>query len=333
MELFKPSSNGASTMARHLTPGERDLLAEWLAAGHSLADIARALDRDPSTIFRELQRNGCCGGYHATAAQRRCDTRQREAHRKRRKLLQPEIRKYVIKALQQEWSPDEIAGRLRRDFSADSRRRVSAQTIYHWIRHDRGRVYRPHLRRCGKVRHRRTPSQPRPGLEQRPAVINERARCGDWEGDTIVSAGHVSASLLTLVERLTGYTLILPIPKRKAEVVKQAIIRRMRSLPPALRRSLTFDNGPEFSDWQTLADMLQLDVFFAHPHCPWERGTNENTNGLIRQYFPKGTRFDAISRSAAQQVQEKLNNRPRKRLQYQTPNEVLRQHCCRAIQT
>ena len=319
-------------MARHLTPRERDLLAEWLAAGCSRADIARALGRDPSTIFRELQRNSC-GCYHATDAQRRCDVRQREAHRKRRKLLQPEIRKYVIEALEQEWSPDEIAGRLRRDFPADSRRRVSAQTIYRWIRHDRGRVYRPHLRRRSKVRRRRTPSPPRPGLEQRPAVINERARCGDWEGDSIVSAGHVSASLVTLVERQTGYTQILLVPKRKAEVVEQAIVRRMRSLQPGLRRSLTFDNGPEFSAWQTLADALQLEVYFAHPRCPWERGTNENTNGLIRQYFPKGTRFDEISRFSTQQVQDKLNNRPRKRLNYQTPNEVFSQHCYRAIQT
>jgi len=319
-------------MARHLTPGERDLLAEWLAAGSSQADIARALGRDPSTIFRELRRNSC-GCYHATDAQRRCDARQREAHRKRRKLLQPEIRQFVIEALEQEWSPDEIAGRLRHDFPADSRRRVSAQTIYRWIRQDRGREYRQRLRRRGKVRRRRTPGQPRPGLEQRPAVINQRARCGDWEGDSIVSAGHVSASLITLVERQTGYAQILLIPKRQAEIVEQAIVRRMRSLPPELRRSLTFDNGPEFSAWQTLADTLQLEVYFAHPRSPWERGTNENTNGLIRQYFPKGTRFDEISRVSTQQVQDKLNNRPRKRLNYQTPNEVFRQHCCRAIQT
>lgn len=319
-------------MARHLTSGERDLIAEWLAAGHSQAEIARALNRDPSTIYHERKRNSCGSGYHATEAKRKCDERQREAHRNRRKLQCPEIRKRVVEGLKQDWSPDQIAGRLRRDFPDDSRRRVSHQTIYNWIHHDRGRVHRPRLRRQGKVRRQRS-AKPRPGLEQRPVEINERLRYGDWEGDLIVSAGHVSAALITLVERLTGYTEIMLIPRRQAEIVAQAIVRRMQRWPPHMLRSVTFDNGTEFSAWQMLVDALHLDVFFTHPHSPWERGTNENTNGLIRQDFPKGTRFDIFSRSAVQHVQDKLNHRPRKRLNYQTPHEVFSQQCCRVIQT
>jgi IS30 family transposase len=319
-------------MANHLTSWERDLLAEWLAEGISKADIARALGRNRSTIYNELKRNSCGSGYHATEAQRRCDARQTESHRKRRKLLSPEIRARVIQGLQQEWSPDEIAGRLRRDFPEDSGRRVSHQTIYRWIRQDRGREYRSHLRRHGK-RRRPTPPAPRPGVKDRPAEINERVRCGDWEGDLIVSAGHVHAALITLVERQTGYTEIMLVPCRQAAIVGSAIVRRMRKLPPHVRRSLTFDNGKEFSGWQALAESLQLEVYFAHPHSPWERGTNENTNGLIRQYFSKGTRFDNTTPLLVQYVQDKLNDRPRKRLNYQTPNEVFSQHRCRAIQT
>jgi IS30 family transposase len=326
MKLFNASSNGASTMARHLTSWERDLLAQWLALGISKADIARALGRDPSTIFCERQRNSCGSGYHAIEAQRKCDARQAEARRKRRKMLNR-----VIAGLQQEWSPDQIAGRLRRDFPGDSRRQVSHQTIYHWIRHGRGREYRHHLRRQGK--RRRPPPTPRPNVKDRPPEINERLRCGDWEGDLIVSAGHVQAALLTLVERQTGYTEIVLIPGRRAEIVNQAIVQRLRQLPPHLRRSMTFDNGSEFSGWQALAKALQLEVYFAHPHSPWERGTNENTNGLIRQYFNKGTRFDSTTPLIVEYIQNKLNDRPRKRLNYQTPDEVFRQQRCRAIQT
>lgn len=319
-------------MANHLTPGERDRIAEWLAEGLSKTKIAWALGRDPSTIRRECRRNSGGSGYHATEAQRKCDARQCEAHRKRRKMLSPEIRACVIKGLSQEWSPDQIAGRLRRDFPGDSRRYVSHQTIYSWLR-QRGREYRHHLRRHGKGRRRPPPTEPRPGLEQRGVEINERLRCGDWEGDLVVSAGHVPAAIITLVERQTGYTEMIPIPRRKADVVGPAIVERLRQLPPHVRRSLTFDNGSEFSDWKTLTETLQLEVFFAHPHSPWERGTNENTNGLIRQFFDKGTRFDSVSPLIVQFIQDKLNDRPRKRLNYQTPNEVFRQQCCRAIQT
>jgi len=303
----------------------------WLAQGISKAKIAWALGRDPSSISREIERNSCGSGYHAIEAQRKCDARQCEAHRKRRKMLCPEIRARVIAGLQQEWSPDQIAGRLRRDFPGDSRRQVSHQTIYAWIRHGRGGEYAHHLRRHGK--RRRPPPTPRPNVKDRPAEINERLHCGHWEGDLIVSAGHVQAGLLTLVERQTGYTEIVLIPRRRAEIVNQAIVRRLRTWPPQLHRSLTFDNGSEFSGWKALTEALQLEVYFAHPHSPWERGTNENTNGLIRQYYHKGTRFDSTTPLIVQYIQDKLNDRPRKRLNYQTPNEVFRQQRYRAIQT
>lgn len=320
-------------MASHLTPGDRDLIAEWLAQGISKAEIARALGRNPSTIYRERQRNSCGSGYHATEAQRRCAARHAQARRKRRKLLDPEIRARVTKGLYQEWSPDQIAGRLRREFPGDSRRQVSRQAIYNWIHHDGGREYRPYLRRHGKRRRPRPPAQPRPGVKDRPPEINERLECGHWEGDLIVSAGYGHAALITLVERQTGYTEMMLVPCRQAAVVGQAIVERMRTLPRHVRRSVTVDNGKEFNGWQAWAKTLQLEVYFAHPHSPWERGTNENTNGLIRQDFPKGTRFDSTTEFLVRYVQDQLNGRPRKRLDYQTPDEVFSQQRCRAIRT
>jgi IS30 family transposase len=332
MKLFNASSNGASTMASNLTSWERDRIAEWLAEGISKTKIAWALGRDVSSIRRECKRNGGGSGYHATEAQRKCEARQCAAHQKRRKMSSPEIRAFVIKGLTQEWSPDQIAGRLRRDFPGDSRRNVSRQTIYNWL-HRRGREYLCHLRRYGKGRRRPPRAEPWPGLDKRAAEINNRVTCGHWEGDLIVSAGHVHAALLTLVERQTGYTEMVPVSRRKADIVGPAIVERLRKLPPHVRRSLTFDNGSEFSGWQLLVETLQVEVFFAHPHSPWERGTNENTNGLIRQYFDKGTRFDSVSPLIVQFIQDKLNDRPRKRLNYQTPNEVFSQQRYRAIQT
>lgn len=311
-------------MAIHLKSDERDQLAEMRAAGHSKAECSRALHRSPSTIYRELERNGDEGRYHAARAQRIAEERQQLAHFKRRKMNCPEVRKAVTDGLKEEWSPDEIAGRLRKKNPENSRLRISHQAIYTWIHHGHGRSYRHCLRRGGKCR--KGPPRPAPkasrGLEHRPAIINERGRCGDWEGDLIVSAGHSRAALITLVERQTGYVEIILIPNRQAFVVCEAIARRMQLLPPQLRQSMTFDNGSEFSEWEQLAAALTMEIFFTHPRSPWERGTNENTNGLARQYFPKGTRFNAVSRFEVQQVQEKLNDRPRRRLDYQTPREV-----------
>ena len=312
-------------MASHLTSEERDVLAQMRATGHSKAECSRALHRSPSTIFRELERNGMEGRYYAARAQRLAEERQQLAHLKRHKMNRPEVRQAVIDGLSNEWSPDEIAGRLRRKHPEKSWLWISHQAIYTWIHRGHGRPYRHCLRRGGRCHNRpaRPPAKMSHTLEHRPAIINERGRCGDWEGDLIVSAGHSRAAVITLVERQTGYVEMILIPRRQATIVRQAIVRRLQPYPAPLRRSVTFDNGTEFSEWEQLAAALTAEIFFTHPHSPWERGTNENTNGLARQYFPKGTRFDAITRFEVQQVQEKLNDRPRKRLKYQTPREIL----------
>jgi IS30 family transposase len=261
--------------------------------------------------------------------------RRAAAARKRRKFEQPEIRAIVTQQLKQDWSPEQIEGAIKRRFPEDPRRWISRQTIYNSIhRDDHSQPMKKCLRRYQMhKRSREKKERTCPQLEQRPAIINERGRCGDWEGDLICSGGHDQFSLVSLVERQTRYTELILVPNKQSYVVMSAIRARLEKHPPGLRHSITFDNGSEFAYWTWLQWILALLIYFAHPHSPWERGTNENTNGLVRQYFPKGTRFSQIDKYEVQRVQEKLNHRPRKRLAFQTPHEAFHQQRCLALQS
>lgn len=288
--------------------------------------IALRLGRSKSTISRELRRNRSRNGYWAVAAHRKAQQR-----RSRRpwvgKLERPEVRRYVRERLRQRWSPDEIAGRSRSDFPRDRRRQISHQTIYAWIRTEdaKGRQWQRFLRRLGRKRpevEKRGKIPAGVSIEGRPAVVDRRGRYGDWEGDTIVGANHRGGAV-TLVERRSGFLLLGRVPNLRAATVRQVAAERYRSMPPALRKTLTLDNGKEFSEHDQLAAEASLKIYFAKPYCSWQRGTNENTNGLIRQFFPKGTDLAHIPEHRFTKVQDLLNNRPRKRLGYQTPNEIL----------
>ncbi|WP_425614411.1 IS30 family transposase [Anatilimnocola sp. NA78] len=330
------SNGGPAMVYKQLRVEEREIIATMNAQGCTQAAIAEATHRDASTISRELSRNRPRSCYSASVAQGLAMRRRAAAGRPRRKFEQPEIREAVKKQLQEGWSPEQIAGVSKRQFPEDPRRWISRQTIYNSLRRDdHGRPlqkclrrYHLHKRRCRARKERICPQ-----LEQRPAIINERGRCGDWEGDLICSGGHDQFSLVSLVERQTGYVELILVPNKTSDVVMSAIRVRLGKHPRELRQSVTFDNGSEFSRWEWLQWILTLLIFFAHPHSPWERGTNENTNGLVREYFPKGTRFSQVTRYEVQAVQEKLNHRPRKRLDFQTPHEALSKHCCLAVQT
>jgi IS30 family transposase len=222
-----------------------------------------------------------------------------------------------------------------RDFPENSRMRISRQTIYVWLAHDdhrrRWRVFLRHYRR--RKRTRRVELKPRRTLASRPAVINDRLRCGDWEGDLVVSAGHSRAAVATIVERQCGFAEIIPVASRRTPLVRRAILRRLSGLPQEVRLSLTFDRGSEFASFAEPGAAAGFDVYFADPHSPWQRGSNENFNGLLRQIFPKGTRFAEVTSRKVAAAQDLLNDRPRRRLNFQTPREVFRQKCCLAIQT
>jgi IS30 family transposase len=239
----------------------------------------------------------------------------------------PDVHQYVQERLKDYWSPDQIAGRVRRDFPRAPRRWLSRPTIYTWI-HMRKPGWQKLLRRGGRPPEKRGKLTDVVRISGRPEVINRRRRYGDWEGDTLVGKGRRNA-LVTLVERKSGYARIGRADSMKSDVTVRVVKGRMKDLPPALRRSMTFDNGKEFAEHHQLTRRLKLDVYFADPYASWQRGTNENTNGLLRQYFPKGTDFTRIGDDEVVRVEQSLNERPRKRLGYRTPAEILKPRMCR----
>jgi transposase, IS30 family len=319
-------------MPEQLTAKDRAVLAQLLDLNLGKAEIARRLNVHRSTIYRELARNKGSLGYFDLEAQQRTEARRMFGHRGQPKIDQPEMREFVCQGLKERWSPDQIAGRLRREFPDRPRCQVSRQTIYNWIeQQDRnGQDWRSCLR-FGKRRKSRENTGRLPGarsVEGRPKIVDQRLRFGDWEGDTLVGLGRRSG-LTSLVERKSGYTLLAAVADLKAPTVREAMQAQLVELPALLRHTVTFDNGKEFAEHDQLAKATGLDVYFAKPYCAWQRGTNENTNGLVRQYCPKGTDFRDVSHQEVAELQQSLNNRPRKRLGYRTPSEVLATVCAR----
>jgi transposase, IS30 family len=308
-------------MANHLTLEERDRIAQLRHQGADQKEIAHALGRCPATISRELRRNRTDGDYYAAQA-------QREAQRRRwerplvRKMDDPEINEVVRAGLAHEWAPEQIAGRMQQQ---DSERQVSAQTIYTWIKQDPHREHwEAFLRRRGKRPYRRknaVTTGDAARIADRPEVIEQRLRLGDFEGDTVLGPPG-TGGLATLVDRKSRFTIIVKIQSKNAEHVHEKIKQRLKELDEQRRHSITFDNGTEFARCHRLEKHLGMELYFADPGCPFQRGTNENTNGLIRQYFPKGTDFRDISHYEVRQVENVLNGRPRACLGFRTPAEV-----------
>jgi len=299
---------------------ERDRIAQLKHQGVRQQEIARAIQRSPSTISRELQRNGSADGYFAAHAQQRATFRRRKRPLVR-KMDVPEIKATVCRGLTQYWSPEQIAGRLELE-TGDRRRCVSARTIYSWIARDKHRDYwQSFLRRRGK----RGPRPPRPErigapLKDRPQIIEARLRLGDFEGDTVLGPGR--GGLATLVDRKSRYTIMVKIRSKHADHVQQKIKGRLQQLDTNRRHSVTFDNGSEFAHCDRLLRRPGIELYLCDPGKPHQRGTNENTNGLIRQFYPKGTRFKNVAPQHVSVVQHLLNHRPRACLGYLTPDEV-----------
>jgi transposase, IS30 family len=332
----KTHLKGVPAMASHLTLEEREVIAHMKHDGESQTQIAKRLSRSKSTISRELKRNRCQNGYWAVAGQKKAAAR-RSGRAWTPKLNRPALRKYVRDRLRQYWSPDEIAARSRMEFPDDWRQQISHQSIYEWIAAQDavGARWRRFLRRGGKNRPKPENRGRIPGatsIDGRPPVVDRRERYGDWEGDTVVGAGRRGGAV-TLVERKSGYTMLGRVDDLKAPTVRQAAGELYAGIPAVLRKTLTLDNGKEFAHHEQLANDANLKIFFAKPYCAWQRGTNENTNGLIRQFFPKGTDLASVSRARFTKVQQLLNNRPRKRLGYLTPCEVLQSRLHVAIET
>lgn len=310
-------------MASHFTFREREILYRLLKAKKPKSEIAKLMGRDRSTIHREIKRNTGGRGYRPKQAQRKADERRLRCRREP-KMNDSRLKSSVRRLLKKAWSPDQIAKWLRREFPRNPERHVSHQTIYTWIAQEAAEL-RAHLRRGGT---RRSGPEKRGHLvgcvsiEGRPKAVDSRRRFGDWEGDTVVSPGRRSG-LVTMVDRKSGYIRIRKTANLKSATTRRAVHRSLRDLPELLRRTMTLDNGKEFAEHEQLAEDLGLDIYFAKPYASWQRGTNEHTNGLLRQFFPKGTDFARISHHQVARAEKLLNERPRKRLGYRTPQEVL----------
>jgi len=289
-------------------------------ARYSQKEIAECLGRDPGTISREINRNAGQRGYSHKQAHEKCQAR-RFASRRREKFT-PVMQEAVESYLREDLSPEQITGLMRRN----GEETVSHERIYQHVYsdHRRGGTLYKHLRQCRKKRRRRLGRQDRRGrirnrvsIEERPASVESRFYYGDWEVDLIEGANR-DGYLLTLVERKCGHLLVHPLGSKKADEVTVAIIVELWPFIGKIR-SLTFDNGKEFSGHETVAAILQTRAYFAHPYASWERGSNENANGLIRQYLPKRTSFKNLDMGLCKRIEKKLNERPRKRLGFASP--------------
>ena len=306
---------------RRLTQEERYQIWALKKAGKGIRAIARELRRHPSTILREIRRNTGFKGYRPKQAYRLA--RQRQS-RPGPKHCDDPLWRQVEQLLEQDWSPEQISLWLR-----ERNVRISHSWIYHHIWRDRatgGKLY-THLRRAGKRKRKYGTGRERRGrfneacsIEQRPQIVESRERLGDWEVDTIIGKGN-SGVLLSLVERKSRLCLLARLNRRTAEETTAAIKALLGKMKDRVH-TITSDNGKEFAGYREVAASLNAGFFFAHPYASWERGLNEHTNGLVRQYFPKGMDFSKITEDDVQFVMDRLNNRPRKCLGMKTPNQV-----------
>jgi IS30 family transposase len=314
-----------------LSLGEREEISRGLLGGESFTAIAGRLRRAPSTVSREVKANGGRDGYRAWRAHDRAWAQARRP--KRAKLACPRLAAQVTEWLEEWWSPEEIARRLRIQFRDDPMMWVSHETIYQSIYVQGRGELRRELARClrtGRARRRSHNQAEHRGrlsdmvmISERPAEVEDRAVPGHWEGDLILGKGNRSA-VGTLVERTTGYLLLLHLPDGKeAEKVDAAMRRAVTKLPGEFFRTITWDQGKELAKHVAFTIDTGIQVYFCNPHSPWQRPSNENTNGLLRQYMPKGTDLSLLSETDLDRIARSLNNRPRKRLGFMKPSERL----------
>ena len=321
--------------ARSLSLVEREEISRGIASGQSLRQVALRLGRAPSTLSRELNRNGGRQQYRAHAADQAAWDRARRP--KRCKLaLNRRLARRVARLLRQRWSPWQIAGRLKREYPQHEKRRVSHETIYKTLFiQARGALKKElieHLRRRRGMRRSRHHTQKTPdhgritdavSIRERPAEVEDRAVPGHWEGDLLF--GSHGSQIATLVERHTRYCMLVKVPSKDTETVINALIKHAHTLPRELYKSLTWDRGKEMADHKRFSLATDIKVYFCDPQHPWQRGSNEQINGLLRQYFPKGMDLSGIHQNRLNAVARQLNGRPRETLDFETPAERFEQ--------
>ena len=326
---IRPPQKKRSRLA--LTMSEREEISRGVVAGHSLRSIAASLGRAPSTVSREVNRNGGRGCYRASRADQSAWNR---AHRpKTCKLAQNRaLARIVASKLQLEWSPEQIAGWLKHTYPDDENYQVSHETVYRSLFiQARGALKKEllqHLRKTRAMRRSRHHTQKTAdhgritntvSIRERPASVEDRAVPGHWEGDLLF--GSNNSQIATLVERQTRYVMLVKVKSKDTQTVINALIKHAHKLPRELYKSLTWDRGKEMADHKRFSLATDINVYFCDPQSPWQRGSNENTNGLLRQYFPKGMDISNIHQNRLNAVARRLNDRPRKTLQFYSPAE------------
>jgi IS30 family transposase len=314
----------------HLGQEEREAISLMKRGGHSLQEIADVLGRSKGTISRELKRNSSpsYNVYTPCRAHERAVTRKKESGQRPR-LKDERIVTYVRQKLADEWSPEIIAGKIGQDIRGAS---ISHEAIYQYIYHPKtkgreeliGQLVRSHRKRKKKGigrKERKTKIPNRISIVERPVSADNRSRYGHWEGDSLISRKSLAA-LNTLVERKSRYTMLTRLVRKSSEATRDAVIRRLEPLPEKARRSLTVDNGTENARHEEITKAIGMPCYFADPYASWQRGANEQVNGMVRRYFPKGTDFSKITDDQVAWVESRINNRPRKCLGYKTPAEV-----------
>ena len=322
---------------RHLNERERAVLEQSLLQGQSLRAVAKTLKRSPSSLSREMKRNGKRVGrsrkplYESAKAQERARKRFKESHRKVR-LKNSWIQEYVIAKLLNRWSPELIAGRLSLDYPD---LRISHETIYQWI-YDQGREYIRYLAKKRRLRRSRTytlktrGSNPIPGrlmIDSRPEAVNKRQEPGHWEVD-LIDSYLKRGGIQVICERKTRYALLTKMQTLRGIEARTTLIQRMKKLPSSMVKTLTYDNGPENTYHVFVNRHLGTQSYFCHPYHGWEKGTVENTIGIVRRFYPKGTNFTEVSEGDVQNLETWLNDRPRKCLAFRTPLEAFKHECC-----
>lgn len=319
---------------KHLDIFERETLSQLLLRDSNLTGIAKVMGRDKSTLSREISR-GKLGrvGYRALTAQFFVEQSKHIARRPKKILNNPLLEIEIHKYLRKKWSPEQIANRLKMEYPTDPSMQISHEAIYTYLyilpKGSLRKELLSYLRTDRRKRQKRGNTHSKRGqipnmisIEERPKEAEDRAIPGHWEGDLIIGRNQSSA-LGTLVERTTRTTLLVPVKDRSADSVRRAFQREVKKLPKQMKTSMTYDRGKEMAEHELFTKNTKVKVYFAHPQSPWERGTNENTNGLLRQYFPKGkTDFNKLTRKEIKRIQNQLNGRPRKVLNWLTPFEV-----------
>lgn len=322
------------TNYKRLSDLERESISRMLSQNCSFQSIAKTLGRNVSTISREIRAGGCNKyTYRATKAQRRAKRNSAKRKTGKHKLRSNQkLWKYIYKLLKKRWSPRQIAEELKKVYPKDMTMHISPEAIYTYIYVLPRGSLKKELTSCLRQNHKRRHKQSRGvknsrkiedmlSIEERPAEVENRIVPGHWEGDLIIGKNNRSA-LGTLVERTTRTTILIPVKSRDSFVVAKAFAKEVLKLPKQMRLTMTYDQGREMAQHKLFTNITGVKVYFAHPRSPWERGTNENTNGLIRQFFPKGTDFKKVSRYQVKKVQDLLNGRPRQALDFQKPYEV-----------